>query len=112
MTPSGNAPSTSPSPEPSSAAPAPASPASPGRASAGRKRAGQKPILRVDELSLEIVRTTPDGVRFVVAPSKPVTAAHENWLPFFEGWRGDATLVVRASGLCVGPFVAALDVGG
>ncbi|HEU4533805.1 MAG TPA: hypothetical protein VFS00_06790, partial [Polyangiaceae bacterium] len=68
--------------------------------------------MRVDELSVEIVRTAPDGVRFALTPPRPVTAANELWLPFFEGWRGDATLVVRVAGLCVGPFVAALDVGG
>lgn len=115
MTPSGHAaPPASPPPAASAASPTTPSspPADPAAAARGRKRVASKPLLRVDELSLAIERTAPDGVRFVLSPPRPVTAAHEHWLPVFEGWRGDATLVVRASGLCVGPFVAALDVGG
>src|SRR5262249_31245547 len=48
------------------------------------------------------------GVRMEIRPPRPVTAAEPQVLPMFEGWIQLAELVVRASGVCEGPFTAAL----
>lgn len=69
------------------------------------------PRLRVDELSLFIRRSTPNGVRMEVRPPRPVTAAEPHFLPMFEGWIPTAELVVRASGLAAEPFTAAIAIG-
>jgi hypothetical protein len=70
------------------------------------------PRARIDELSIFIRRSTPNGVRMEIRPARLVTAAHEHALPVFEGWVPGAELVVRAAGICDGPFTAALDIGG
>jgi hypothetical protein len=70
------------------------------------------PRLRIDELSLFIRRSTPNGVRMEIRPPRPVTAADPHVLPLFEGWIPAAELVFRASGLAAEPFTAVLESGG
>jgi hypothetical protein len=69
------------------------------------------PRLRIDELSLFIRRSTPNGVRMEIRPPRPVTAAEACFLPMFEGWIPSAELVLRASGLAAEPFAAAIAIG-
>ncbi len=71
-----------------------------------------RPRLRVDDLSILVRRTTPNGVRMELRPARVVTAAQEVVLPDFEGWRATAELVVRCAGVCEDPFTVALEIGG
>lgn len=79
---------------------------------AAQPRKTPAPRARFDELSVFIRRAMPNGVRMELRPPGVVTAAREQTLPIFEGWIPSAEIVVRASGVCEGPFVAALDIGG
>ena len=74
-------------------------------------RAAASPRIRIDDLTLLVRRSTPNGVRMEIRPPVAVTAATDPVLPMFEGWIPNAELVVRASGLCDGPFSAALEGG-
>jgi hypothetical protein len=69
------------------------------------------PRLRVDEISVAIVRTANHGARLEIRPPRAVTAAHDLVLPAFEGWLASAELTVTVSGACVEAFTAALDFG-
>ena len=66
------------------------------------------PRVRIDELSLLIRRSTPNGVRMEIRPPRPVTAAEPHALPLFEGWIPGAELVLRAAGLATATFTASL----
>lgn len=88
------------------------SPSSETASSTSRSAAQPAPRARIDELSLVIRRSTPNGVRMEIRPPKAVTAAQGYVLPVFEGWVPGAELVVRAAGLCHEPFAAALELGG
>jgi hypothetical protein len=70
------------------------------------------PRARFDELSILIRRGAPNGVRMEIKPAGIVTAATEHVLPLFEGWVPNAELVVRAAGVCEGPFAVALEADG
>ncbi len=70
------------------------------------------PKARFDELSVCIRRNLPNFVRMELRPRGKVSAASDFVLPMFEGWASDAELVVRAQGVCEGPFGAVLDIGG
>lgn len=72
----------------------------------------QAPKARFDELFVLIRRSLPNGVRMELLPRGRVSAAQDFVLPVFEGWVGDAELVLRAAGVCEGPFGAVLDIGG
>ncbi len=69
------------------------------------------PRLRIDDVSVAIVRTGNQGARLEIRPQRIVTAAHDLVLPAFEGWLASAELVVTVHGACVEPFTAALDFG-
>ena len=69
------------------------------------------PRIRIDDLTLLVRRSTPNGVRMEIRPPAVVTAATDPVLPMFEGWIPGAELIVRASGLCDGAFTAALEGG-
>ncbi|MFS8065370.1 MAG: hypothetical protein ACMG6S_03255 [Byssovorax sp.] len=75
-------------------------------------RAAVSPRIRIDDLTLLVRRSTPNGVRMEIRPPVAVTAATDPVLPMFEGWIPGAELFVRASGLCDGAFTAALEGGG
>jgi hypothetical protein len=85
--------------------------ASPAQTPAAPKTAAT-PRLRVDDLAVFVRRSTPNGVRMEIRPPRAVTAAEPHALPMFEGWIPAADLVVRASGVCEGPFSAALAAEG
>ncbi len=74
--------------------------------------AAASPRIRIDELTLLLRRSTPNGVRMEIRPPQPVTAAADPVLPMFEGWIPGAEFLVRASGQCDGAFTAALEGGG
>lgn len=76
------------------------------------RAAAASPRVRIDELTLLIRRSTPNGVRMEIRPPAAVTAAIDPVLPMFEGWIPGAELYVRAAGLCDGAFTAALEGGG
>jgi hypothetical protein len=76
------------------------------------KKPGPRPRLRIDEMAVFLRRTTPNGVRMELRPTKVVTAANDLVLPAFEGWLPTAELVVRCAGVCEEPFSVALDVDG
>lgn len=67
---------------------------------------------RIDNISLFLRRTTPDGVRFELRPQREVSAVFDPTLPLFEGWASNAELVIRATGVCTCPFAASLSLGG
>lgn len=69
------------------------------------------PRLRVDDVSVAIVRTGNHGARLEIRPQRVVTAAHDLVLPAFDGWLASAELVVTVHGACVEAFTAALDFG-
>jgi hypothetical protein len=73
--------------------------------------AASSPRIRIDDLTLLVRRSTPNGVRMEIRPPAVVTAATDPVLPMFEGWIPGAELIVRASGLCDGAFTAALEGG-
>jgi hypothetical protein len=75
-------------------------------------RAAVSPRIRIDDLTLLIRRSTPNGVRMEIRPPGIVSASTDPVLPMFEGWIPGAELVVRAQGLCDGAFTAALEGGG
>ena len=54
------------------------------------------PRLRIDEISVAIVRTGNHGARLEIRPPRAVTAAHDLVLPAFDCWLAAADLVVRA----------------
>jgi len=70
------------------------------------------PRVRIDELAILVRRTTPDGVRYELKPSRHMTAAEDPVVPVFDGWMQGGELVVRASGLADGPFQVCLDLDG
>jgi hypothetical protein len=70
------------------------------------------PLVRIDDLSVFIRRSTPDGVRMELKPPGRLNASHKPVLPVFEGWTTTGELVVRAEGLCEGAFSATLDIDG
>lgn len=82
------------------------------REPASKAPADPLPKARLDELAMLIRRSLPNGVRMELKPQGAVSAAREFVLPMFEGWVSDAEFVVRASGVCEGPFGAVLDIGG
>jgi hypothetical protein len=67
--------------------------------------------LRVDGLSVRIVRSGPRGTLALMG-SRPVTAAHPVSLPVFDGWQAGSELVVTLGGVANEAFDAALEVGG
>ena len=69
------------------------------------------PRLRIDEISVAIVRTGNHGARLEIRPQRAVTAAHDLVLPAFEGWLASAEIVVHVTGTCLEAFTAALDFG-
>ncbi|MEZ4295806.1 MAG: hypothetical protein R3B70_12580 [Polyangiaceae bacterium] len=69
------------------------------------------PRLRIDEISVAIVRTGNLGARLAIQPQRTMTAAEDLVLPVFDGWLASADLVVTLHGACVEPFTAALDFG-
>lgn len=69
------------------------------------------PRLRIDEISVAIVRTGNHGARLEIRPQRIVTAAHDLVLPAFDGWLAAADFVVTIHGACQEPFTAALDFG-
>ena len=75
-------------------------------------RSGASPRVRIDEVAILERRVTPDGLRYEIKPSRVMTAAHDPVLPVFDGWLQGGELIVRASGLCDGPFTACLDLEG
>jgi len=80
---------------------------------AARPTTGPSPALRIDELAFFVRRTTPDGVRMEIRPVGLLNASQQPVLPVFEGWaQSGAELVVRAAGVCDGPFAASLDFDG
>ncbi|MCL2823171.1 MAG: hypothetical protein FWD57_04205, partial [Polyangiaceae bacterium] len=70
------------------------------------------PQVRIDELAITIRRSSPDGIRYELKSTRHMTAAEVPVLPVFDGWMQGGELVVRASGLCDGPFEACLDIDG
>lgn len=75
-------------------------------------RSGASPRVRIDELAILERRITTDGIRYEIKSQRVMTAAHDPVLPVFDGWMQGGELVVRASGLCDGPFTACLDLEG
>ncbi len=75
-------------------------------------RSGASPRVRIDELAILERRATADGLRYEIKPQRLMTAAHDPVLPVFDGWMQGGEIVVRASGLCDGPFSACLDLEG
>jgi len=75
-------------------------------------RSGASPRVRIDELAILERRVTADGLRYEIKSQRVMTAAHDPVLPVFDGWMQGGELVVRASGLCDGPFTACLDLEG
>ncbi|MBK8251694.1 MAG: hypothetical protein IPK82_03390 [Polyangiaceae bacterium] len=69
------------------------------------------PRLRIDEISVTIVRTGNLGARLAIQPPRIVTAAHDLTLPVFDGWLASAEFVVTLRGTCLETFTAALDFG-
>ena len=69
------------------------------------------PRLRIDEISVAIVRTGNHGARLTIQPPRIATAANDLVLPAFEGWLAAADFVVTLHGACFEPFTAALDFG-
>jgi hypothetical protein len=69
------------------------------------------PRLRIDDVTVAIVRTGNHGARLTIQPPRPVTAAGDLVLPAFEGWLASADFVVTLHGACFEPFTAALDFG-
>jgi hypothetical protein len=67
--------------------------------------------LRVDGLSVRIVRSGPRGT-LALTESRPVTAAHPVSLPVFDGWQAGSELVVTLGGVANEAFEAALELGG
>lgn len=74
--------------------------------------ASSAPRIRIDELAILVRRTSPDGLRYELKPARHMTAAEDPVVPIFDGWMQGGELVVRASGLCDGPFAVCLDVDG
>jgi len=78
-----------------------------------RSSTGQySPRVRIDDLAILIRRISSDGIRYELKPSRHMTVAENVVLPIFDGWMQGGELVVRASGLCDGPFEVSLDVDG
>jgi hypothetical protein len=77
-----------------------------------RAQSSKGPRVRVDELSVFLRRTSPEGVRMELKPPGFLTAAHAPVLPMFEGWIPTSDLVVRAAGLADRPFAAQMAFDG
>ncbi len=69
------------------------------------------PRVRIDEISVAIVRTGNHGARLEIRPQRAVTAARDLVLPAFDGWLASADLIVHITGACLEGFTAALDFG-
>jgi hypothetical protein len=68
--------------------------------------------VRIDEMDVLLKRSTVESVRLELKSPNLVTAAHDLALPFFEGWKASADLVVRLAGKAEEPFAAYLQIDG
>ncbi|MEI7891655.1 MAG: hypothetical protein WCI05_01105 [Myxococcales bacterium] len=69
------------------------------------------PRLRIDDITLALVRTTSVGARLSIRPTRPVHASENVVLPIFEGWLAPAVFVVDLKGFALDDFAASLDDG-
>ncbi len=69
------------------------------------------PRLRIDDMSVAIVRTGNHGARLEIKPQRLLTAAQDLVLPAFEGWLAASDFMVTLHGVALEPFTAALDFG-